>query len=225
MPMSDSYKLEFMSEEDSRTYGFETPIHLNTKPNKVYEIILEFKNLPYPIQPIERVFATFRALNCEYQYGIAGASHIPTASVYMPNPIKIDDNTYKYIFVRDAVSDEDLKLEDQGKKLGVCHWQLDERGMHAYFSPTGKWTEKVVSVDMILNEEILDNITSDKPILERTFYYSKDFLSSEPVQVYPDGKGWYRMMLSDVTRGYTESPPSDIEKNNLFSAQISIKKL
>ena len=225
MPMSNSYKLEFMSQDDSRTYGFETPIHLNTKPNKVYEIIVKFKNLSYPIQPIEKVFATFDALNCEYHYGITGVSYIPTTSIYMPNPIKINNNTYKYIFVRDTVSEKDLKLEDQGKKLGVCHWQLDERGMHAYFSPTGKWTEKVVSVDMIPNEEMLDNITSDKPILDRTYYYSKDFLSSEPVQVYPDGKGWYRMMLSDITRGYADSPPHDVKKDKLFSVQISIKKL
>ena len=96
MPMSNSYKLEFMSEDDSRTYGFETPIHLNTKPNTV---IVKFKNLPYPIQPIEKVFATFDALNCEYHYGITGVSYIPTTSIYMPNPIKINDNIYKYIFV------------------------------------------------------------------------------------------------------------------------------
>ena len=225
MLMNNSYKLEFMSEDDSRTYGSNTPIRLNTNPNQIYEIIIRFKNLPYPIHPIERVFTTFRALNCKYHYGFTGALHIPTTAVYMPNPIKIDDNIYKYIFVRDAVSEEDLKLEDQGKKLGVCHWQLDERGMHAYFSPTGKWTEKVVSVDMIPNEEMLDNITSDKPILDKIYYYSKDFLSSEPVQVYPDGKGWYSMMLSNITEGFTGSPPLDIEKDNLFSVQISIKKL
>ena len=224
MQADNPYKVEFVHEKDSRIIGLDERIPLNPKPSQIYEIIVKFNNLPYPIKPIERVPVTFRALNCKYQYSVAGASYFPTASVLMPNPVKIDDHTYKFIFIRDAISDEDFGLDDHGKNLGICHFHLDEIGFYSIFSPTGKWTETVIAVDMIRNEGVLNNITPEKPVWEKIYYYEKDFLSSKSIQTYPNGEGWYEKILSDEKGGYT-SPPENIEKDKIFSARVSIKKL
>ena len=225
MQADNPYKVEFVHEKDSRIVGLNNKrIAINAKPKQIYEITVKFDNLPYPVKQIERVPVTFRALNCKYQYGVAGASYFPTASVLMPNPVKIDDHTYKFIFVRDAISDEDFGLDNHGKDLGICHFHLDEIGFYSIFSPTGKWTEIVIAVDMIRNEEVLDNITPEKPVWEKIYYYEKDFLSSKSIQTYPNGEGWYEKILSDEKGGYT-SPPENIEKDKIFSARVSIKKL
>ena len=224
MQADNPYKVEFVHEKDSRIIGLDERIPLNPKPSQIYEIIVKFNDLPYPIKPIERVPVTFDALNCKYHYGVAGAAYFPTASVYMPEPVKIDDYTYKFIFVRDALPDKDFGLDEPGRKLGICYWHLDERGFYSIFSPTGKWTETVIAVDMIRNEEILNNVTPDKPILEITYYYEKDFLSSKSIQVSPKVYGWYETIFSDVKGGDTNFP-AGTEKDKLFSASVSIRKL
>ena len=224
MQADNPYKVEFVHEKDSRIIGLDERIPLNPEPRQIYEIIVKFNDLSYPIKPIERVPVTFDALNCKYHYGVAGAAYFPTASVYMPEPVKIDDYTYKFIFVRDAIPDKDFGLDEPGRKLGICHWHMDETGFSSIFSPTGKWTETVIAVDMIPSEEMLNNITSDKSVLEKIYYYEKNFLSSIPVQTYPADNGWYEEILSDMKRGYTDSP-QNIGKDKFFSVHVFIRKL
>ncbi|MCS3375226.1 hypothetical protein NYI51_18010 [Xanthomonas translucens pv. translucens] len=98
--------------------------HLNPHPVKRYEVIAT-SHAPGPWDSI-KAYISYEVANtkCVPMIPFIGEQHLPNTGLDV-SMVRVDDNTWKGYFYRDALLDEDYF------KLGVCHWDVTSVGISA----------------------------------------------------------------------------------------------
>lgn len=203
---SNPYNLEFRDLENSTVGKTGIPIHFNPNPKKIYEITMDIQNSPMPLIPFSSTTINYYSPT-EYN----------TSPVYSTNPgtalkvpiSKIDDNTYKFILIEDAILDEDYGLEHYGKKIGVSHWEMDSEAFNLAFSSISETEGTKILVFPFLSKNLEQNIG------KHTFFYEKKYAThNAPLPEY--GRHVVGLTLDKL---------KNIKPSEIFSITVTVKKL
>ena len=212
---SNPYNLEFSSENYSVIQKTSKKIHFNPNPQKVYEVILKIQGSPMPLFPSEEPTVTYQS-ECMYTVGLFTLYGLSPMTSYKVPLQRIDENTYKLIYIQDAILDEDYGLKYEGKRLGVCHWE--PRGMGVRFTPTGKPQAFNIVVGAVEPPEKLAAQLAKGTDVQ---YFEKRYVTTEPRPLSSSGKP-----LNDIgSVGKSRAELSDIKDEDLFTVTVSIKEI
>ena len=212
---SNPYNLAFSSEDYSVVQKTSKKIHFNPNPQKVYEVILKIQGSPMPLFPSMEPSITYDA-DCIYTVGLFPLYSLSPMTSYKVPLQRIDENTYKLIYIQDAILDEDYGLKYEGKRLGVCHWK--PRGMGVRFTPTGKPQAFNIVVGAVEPPEKLAAQLAKGTDVQ---YFEKRYVTTEPRPLSSSGKP----LNSIGSMGKIRAELSDIKDEDLFTVTVSIKEI
>lgn len=218
MTYSNPYNLEFFNEEYSTIGNTGIPIHFNPNPKKIYEITIDIQNSPMPLIPFPSPTAIEYYSLTEYN----------TSPIYSTNPgtflkvpiSKVDENTYKFILIEDAILDEDYGLSHYGKKIGVSHWEMENDTFNILLSPTGQIQTSYINLSPFYDwHNNVDQI--EQYVGKHTFFYEKKYVTTEPpliskVDFQPYGKEVVELTSDEL---------KNINPAEIFSINVTVKKL
>ena len=212
---SNPYNLAFSSEDYSVIQKTSKKIHFNPNPQKVYEVILKIQGLPMPLFPSMEPSITYDA-DCTYTVGLFPLYSLSPMTSYKVPLQRIDENTYKLIYIQDAILDEDYGLKYEGKRLGVCHWE--PRGMGVRFTPTGKPQAFNIVVGAVEPPEKLAAQLAKGTDVQ---YFEKRYVTTAPRPLHTDGTPFNSIGFE----GKARAELSDIKDEDLFTVTVSIKEI
>lgn len=213
MTYSNPYNLEFRSPKNSTIGRTGIPIHFNPNPKKIYEVTLDIQNSPMPLIPFPSTTISYYSPT-EYNTNPVYSTNPGTA---LKVPIsKINDNTYKFILIEDAILDEDYGLKHYGKKIGVSHWKMESNVFDISLSPTGKVQESYIRLMPFFN--FANNLAHHEG--SHTFFYEKKYVTTNPPFTRVDGSpnGWNIVKL-------TPDELKNINSSEIFSITVTVKKI
>lgn len=211
MTYSNPYNLEFIDEEASTVGRTGIPIRFNPNPKKIYEITMDIKNSPMPLIPFPLTTINYYSLT-EYNISPVYSTH-PGSSLKVPIT-KIDDNTYKFILIEDAILDEDYGLEHYGKRIGVSHWEMASNVFQIFLSPTGQIQASYLKFSPFFSNNM------EQYVGNHTFIYEKKYVTTEPPLRFNDGSPYGRDVVQSTPDNLKNVSPSET-----FSINLTVKKL
>ena len=212
---SNPYNLAFSSEDYSVIQKTSKKIHFNPNPQKVYEVILKIQGSPMPLFPSEEPTVTYQS-ECMYTVGLFTLYGLSPMTSYKVPLQRIDENTYKLIYIQDAILDEDYGLKYEGKRLGVCHWEPTGTGVS--FTPTGKPQAFSIAVRAVRSPEKLATQLAKGTDVQ---YFEKRYVTTAPRPLHTDGTPFNSIGFE----GKARAELSDIKDEDLFTVTVSIKEI
>ena len=222
MTYSNPYNLEFSEEKFSKVQDTDKSIHFNPNPKKVYEITMNIQNSPIPLIP----FSTKKKI-------LSAMVHYYSPTEYNTNPVfslqpgtslkvpitKVDDNTYKFILIEDALLDEDYGLTHNWHKIGVSHWEMEGDVFQMFLSPTGQIQASYLRFMPFWNTHN-NTHNMEQYVGHHTFFYEKKYVTTEPPLKFKDGSTYGRDIVELTSDELKNVSPSEI-----FSINLTVKKL
>lgn len=216
MTYSNPYNLEFFNEEYSTIGNTGIPIHFNPNPKKIYEITIDIQNSPMPLIPLTPTAVNYYSLT-EYNTNPIYSSN---PSTYLKVPVsKIDDNTYQFILIEDAILDEDYGLTHYWKKIGISHWEMGINVFNILFTPTGQIQETYFDVSPFSPSNGMEQYVG-----HHTFFYKKKDVTSAPPLIDGYGNPFGRQAFM-LTSDELKDELKNINSDELFSITVTVKKL
>ena len=178
-------------------------------------MILKIQGSPMPLFPSEEPTVTYQS-ECMYTVGLFPLYSLSPMTSYKVPLQRIDENTYKLIYIQDAILDEDYGLKYEGKRLGVCHWE--PRGMGVRFTPTGKPQPFNIVVGAVEPPEKLAAQLAKGTDVQ---YFEKRHVTTAPRPLHTDGTPFNSIGFE----GKARAELSDIKDEDLFTVTVSIKEI
>ena len=212
---ANPYNLEFSSENYSVIQKTSKKIHFNPNPKKVYEVVLKIQGSPMPLFPSDETTVEFYS-DCKYTVGLFPLYGLSPMTSYKVPLQRIDENTYKLIYVQDAILDEDYGLKYEGKRQGVCHWKPTGTGVR--FTPTGKPQRFSIMASAVKSPEKLAAQLAKGTEVQ---YFEKKHVTTAPRPLSSSGKP-----LNDIgINGKTRAELAHVKDEDLFTVTVSIKEV
>ena len=219
MTYSNPYNLEFSEEKFSKVQDTDKSIHFNPNPKKVYEITMNIQNSPMPLIPFSTKKKILSATVNYYsptEYNTNPVfSYQPGTSLKVPIT-KVDDNTYKFILIEDALLDEDYGLTHNWHKIGVSHWEMESNVFQILLSPTGQIQASYLAFIPFWNTHNMEQYVGQSYF----FFYEKKYVTTEPPLKFKDGSTYGRDIVELTSDELKNVSPSEI-----FSINLTVKKL
>ena len=217
MTYSNPYNLEFSEEKFSKVQDTDKSIHFNPNPKKVYEITMNIQNSPMPLIPFSTKKKILSAMVNYYsptEYNTNPVfSYQPGTSLKVPIT-KVDDNTYKFILIEDALLDEDYGLEHYGKEIGISRWEMESNVFQILLSPTGQIQASYLTFSPFFSNNM------EQYVGNHTFFYEKKYVTTEPPLKFNDGSPYGHNIVQVTSDDLKNVNPSDT-----FSIHLTVKKL
>ena len=211
---ANPYNLEFSSENYSVIQKTSKKIHFNPNPKKVYEVVLKIQGSPMPLFPTREPTVTYQS-DCDYTVGLFPLYGLSPMTSYKVPLQRIDENTYKLIYVQDAILDEDYGLKYEGKRQGVCHWKPTGTGVN--FTPTGKPQRFSIVVGAVRHPEKLAEQLAKGTEVQ---YFEKKHVTTAPRPLHSDGTPFNSIGFM----GKTRAELAHVKDEDLFTVTVSIKE-